>query len=296
MTDEINIRGNPVGSTVGGGKVDACNIAGRGIHEHHHYPAAEVTFPLHHLPPANPNFTGRQEFLTAIQAAFQNPQSEIILTQAIAGLGGVGKTQLALAYAHAHRDAYDLIWWLDGSDPALLDTNLRQLGLTLGLAVQTADATAARQMVLAWLTSAGKHTLLVYDNMDSVTPRDLRLYLPGGGHLLITSRQPHWPGALEQAAAYMARRRKSAADYLRLYRERRRELWARAKPPDDYHATSLNNLGGLLQAMGDYEAARPYYERDLAILEVKLGPEHPNTQIARRNLEALSSPGKQTPS
>ena len=52
-------------------------------------------------------------------------------------------------------------------------------------------------------------------------------------------------------------------------------------------ASSLNNLGGLLLAQGEYEAARPYYERALAIFEEKLGPEHPQTKIARGNLDSL---------
>jgi tetratricopeptide (TPR) repeat protein len=58
----------------------------------------------------------------------------------------------------------------------------------------------------------------------------------------------------------------------------------------EYHpltATSLNNLGSLLHAMGDLDGARPYYERALAILEARLGPEHPNTQIVRGNLKRL---------
>ncbi len=52
-------------------------------------------------------------------------------------------------------------------------------------------------------------------------------------------------------------------------------------------ALSLNNLGTLLQAMGELAGARPYYERALAILEAKLGPDHPHTKIARGNLQSL---------
>ncbi|MCW5847141.1 MAG: tetratricopeptide repeat protein, partial [Anaerolineae bacterium] len=45
---------------------------------------------------------------------------------------------------------------------------------------------------------------------------------------------------------------------------------------------------GLLRAMGDLPAARPYLERALAIFEVKLGPDHPNTRIVRGNLSRVS--------
>jgi hypothetical protein len=52
-------------------------------------------------------------------------------------------------------------------------------------------------------------------------------------------------------------------------------------------ALSLNNLGSLLQDLGDLAAARPYFEQALAILEARLGPAHPTTQIVRNNLASL---------
>jgi hypothetical protein len=52
-------------------------------------------------------------------------------------------------------------------------------------------------------------------------------------------------------------------------------------------ATSLNNLGFLLQATDDYEGARPYYERALAIFMARLGPDHPYTYTVGDNLAAL---------
>lgn len=72
------------------GTVNARNIAGRDIHEHH-YPERDLTFPLIHLPPHNPHFTGRDDLLNAIQSSFANQQSSIALTQAIAGLAAWAK-------------------------------------------------------------------------------------------------------------------------------------------------------------------------------------------------------------
>jgi hypothetical protein len=55
-------------------------------------------------------------------------------------------------------------------------------------------------------------------------------------------------------------------------------------------ALSLNNLAGLLRAQGEYEAARPLYERALAICEDRLGIDHPTTRTIRANLAALDHP------
>jgi tetratricopeptide (TPR) repeat protein len=58
-----------------------------------------------------------------------------------------------------------------------------------------------------------------------------------------------------------------------------------AEHPDT--ATSLNNLAALLDSQGNYEGARPLYERALAIKEKVLGAEHPNTAISLNNLALL---------
>ena len=52
-------------------------------------------------------------------------------------------------------------------------------------------------------------------------------------------------------------------------------------------ALSLNNLGALLDSLGDLAGARPYYERAVEIAEERLGAEHPNTRILRGNLTRL---------
>jgi tetratricopeptide (TPR) repeat protein len=56
---------------------------------------------------------------------------------------------------------------------------------------------------------------------------------------------------------------------------------------DEDAATLLNNLGYLLQEQGDYETARPLYERALAIREQELDPAHPATAQSLNNLAAL---------
>ncbi len=143
MSSQTHINGD----LVQGDKVTGDKVLGD-KHEYHYQPPA---FPLDNLPPPNPHFTGRRERLDAIQTAFQQSNGLAAITQTIAGLGGVGKTQLALAYAHDQRGDYELIWLLRADDRATLDSDLRQLGMTLRLPVQNVDAPTARQMVLSWL-------------------------------------------------------------------------------------------------------------------------------------------------
>ena len=234
---------------------------------------------LTNLSPRNPHFVGRVEHLAWLATG----RGETTITQTIAGLGGVGKSQIMLEFAHQQRDAYDIIWWLR-VDEALAEDFLA-LGRQLGLAVDGLDQATAVQLVRAWLNSSDKRWLLLCDNADQAEPRDLRRLLPANpqGRILITSRNPRWSGlgavlrldvfteaealdfwrqrlvksqrfdqsgavelaqelgylplALEHAAAYVAEEEMSAADYLALYRARRRDLWARHAAPDDYHAT-----------------------------------------------------------
>ena len=54
-----------------------------------------------------------------------------------------------------------------------------------------------------------------------------------------------------------------------------------------YTAAGLNNMGGLLQTLGDLQGARPYFQRALAILQRRLPPGHQNTATVAANLAAL---------
>ena len=65
----------------------------------------------------NPNFTGREKELTLLREQFASG-AHAALTQAISGLGGVGKTQLALEYTYRHAGEYDLVWWVRSEEPS----------------------------------------------------------------------------------------------------------------------------------------------------------------------------------
>ena len=115
-----------------------------------------------------------------------------LAVQALYGLGGVGKTQLAIEYAHRHVDDYDVVWWINAEQPVLIPEQFLGLATRLGL---SADAVAS-EVVNRVLTELGDRSrwLLIFDNAEH--PADIAGYRPRGtGHVLVTSRAPGW-GAL----------------------------------------------------------------------------------------------------
>nr|WP_275586210.1 FxSxx-COOH system tetratricopeptide repeat protein [Geodermatophilus normandii] len=111
---------------------------------------------------------------------------------ALHGLGGVGKSSLALEYAHRHwiAEDYGLVWWVATAEPVTVATQLGTLlAAQLEVDAEGRDAVAATQAVLAARTDAW---LLVLDNAESLDA--VREFLPpaGSGHVLVTSRNPGW--------------------------------------------------------------------------------------------------------
>jgi tetratricopeptide (TPR) repeat protein len=139
----------------------------------------------------NPNFTGREELLISLRAALTSDQLADH-TQAIYGLGGIGKTQLAVEYAYRHKADYSLVWWVRAEEPTTLATDYARLAQPLNLPERTASEQAlVIKAVRAWLEQQGTW-LLIFD--DAVEPAVVEPYLPysSRGHILITSRYPDW--------------------------------------------------------------------------------------------------------
>ncbi|MGE5673388.1 MAG: TIR domain-containing protein [Mycobacterium leprae] len=151
----------------------------------------------HNLPAArNRLFTGREHDLERL-AQKASKGRPVVITQAGTSLGGIGKSQLALAYAYQHIADYRVIWWIRADHPMVIAEDLVQLGQALSLpGADGPDQPAALATVMGWLRTHGDW-LLIYDNADA-GPEPLKPYMPPSpsGHLLITSRwQAGWQGA-----------------------------------------------------------------------------------------------------
>jgi tetratricopeptide (TPR) repeat protein len=143
------------------------------------------------VPPRNPNFTGRAPLLERLREQLtENPTA--LLPHTLHGLGGVGKTQLAVEYVWRYGDRYDLIWWIAAEQPALIRSSLVELADRLGMPRgEDVDRTLTAVHDALRMHSPHRRWLLIFDNANR--PADLGRFLSTpGGHILITSRDRTW--------------------------------------------------------------------------------------------------------
>ncbi|MBE9141121.1 tetratricopeptide repeat protein [Nodosilinea sp. LEGE 07088] len=139
--------------------------------------------------PRNPYFTGRESILaTLYQQLWDSQTAAISQTQAISGLGGIGKTQTAVEYAYRYRDDYRYVFWVGADTELELTTSYVAIAQILNLPLKDAEnQDDTVQSVRLWLGREADW-LLVFDNADR--PEILPPFLPPetNGHILVTSR------------------------------------------------------------------------------------------------------------
>jgi tetratricopeptide (TPR) repeat protein len=136
------------------------------------------------IPQEPPGWRPRPELMAAMDAASLGPQ---VAVHAVTGMRGVGKTQLAAAYARVQLGQADgrLVAWVNADTPGKLLAGLAATAQALGKPPENtqADAQAARH----WLEADGTGCLLILDNVTD--PGLVQPYLPvaGAARVIITS-------------------------------------------------------------------------------------------------------------
>jgi tetratricopeptide (TPR) repeat protein len=220
-------------------------------------------------------FKGRGAFLQRLHEGHGRCRQTAIVTQALYGLGGIGKTRAAVEYAWAHAGEYTAVLFVAPDTPEAARRTLAAHSLVLVPTLHTPDDMLRRKAVLDWL-AANPGWLLILDNVDTplaMTEAEALLRDLVGGHVVITSRLANFSGDIEptelgvltadEAAAFLLERtkgrRRAASDdgakarevaaelgWLALALEQAAAYVSRKRTFDDYLAQWRSNRNDVL--------------------------------------------------
>jgi hypothetical protein len=137
---------------------------------------------------------GREELLAELDvrlAGGSGPSPQMV---ALCGLGGAGKTSVAVEYAYRHLGRFGAVWQLAADEPGGMAAGFGELAAQLGVRelLDSRDPVAQVHSVLA---ARPGDWLLILDNATNLTAVQDVLPPAGRGQVLITSQNPHWPGS-----------------------------------------------------------------------------------------------------
>lgn len=216
------------------------------------YSYSETPLLLHTTPYGpSPFFTDREAILTSLHSYFtSNAAFHQTCVQALNGLAGIGKTQIAIEYAHLHKHEYQTILWLEAASRNLVNEKIISLAERLSLTKQ--DLTDEQHSFSAFKSWLQQHDnwLLILDNLEDVALIDRFVPLESTGHVLLTTLAqatghlraiPVTEMTSSDSALFLLRRAKLIEE---------RTLPDKFPEADFFHATSIaQEVGGLSLAL-----------------------------------------------
>ena len=253
--------------------------------------------------PPNPLFTGREAQLRALAEALtltpaltpgpspkgrggirERGETSVVINQAIAGMGGVGKTQLAVEFAYRFGRYFRGVHWLNLADPSQLEAEIARCGRAMNLPNFPDDQPSQVTFTLhAWKSDGPR--LVILDNFEE--PHALHAALSLLGHsslrLLITSRRTDWPPAsgLRPLPLEVFNPAESL-DFLR------RALTQRSDRGEDLArlAEQLGHLPLALELAARYLNGHPRLTLEAYLEQGRAALEHPSMRAWRTDLPA----------
>jgi hypothetical protein len=164
----------------------------------------------------NDNFVGRDDILEQLDkillpsdralASAEAASAETMKYAALCGIGGLGKTEVALQFVFTRKEKFDAIFWIRAESTEKLENDFSQITLALGLedANETRNQVVSRELAKGWLSNPTKildtdldtigqreaSWLIVFDNADDPDILTNYVQIFGSGSLLVTSRSP----------------------------------------------------------------------------------------------------------
>jgi hypothetical protein len=204
----------------------------------------------------NPLFVGREDKLKSLAASLRAGDTTAIGQVAIAaatGLGGIGKTQLAIEFVHRYGQYFaGGVYWLSFADKSAVPADVAACGGAGGMELRPDFGSLpfedqVREVMSAWQSPLPR--LLVFDNCEEEALLDQWRPPAGGCRVLVTSRRERWDPTLGVSALPL--NALSREESIKLLREHRPDL--PAEDPDlDAIAQELGDLPLALQLAGGY--------------------------------------------
>jgi len=140
----------------------------------------------------NPNFVGRAAAFRDLAAALKRHQTAILTPAVAVGVGGIGKTSLAVEFVYRYGWYFaGGIFWINSADPTQIASHVAACAPALGIDPRGMPLDEqVHQVLLAW--QAAMPRLIVVDNCDDAKVIDGWLPAIGGCRVLITSRSDQW--------------------------------------------------------------------------------------------------------
>ncbi|KAF7941076.1 hypothetical protein EAE99_000713 [Botrytis elliptica] len=183
------------------------------------------------------HFIGRGEVLARIDSAHSRSSSSKAGIVVLRGLGGQGKTQIALEYCHVSRNKFKAVFWVDASSESSAIRSFETIYAKIkGPGNDCVSGDAKLEVVKNTIRTWNSKWLITFDNYDTPDAFSLEDYIPHSvyGSVLVTTRHKDVDALVEDAAA--------AIELLGLHDKEALQLLYRQSGTEENEVNKMNGL------------------------------------------------------